>query len=455
MARPVDLTECSKELQLLLRLFLYQALVPRAQVEGALGPRIFQIFVSLGLLGTGEFGQDQVYAQVLLYPVAGFIMASDRQSNPDASTFEPPADVVFPAIYEGTFRFLRVLPTSPAEDGLDLCSGSGIGAFVLGRRVNSVVSADITTRAFHFAAFNRALNDCAGVEVVCGDLYEPVTGRTFDRIVAHPPYVPSTRISKVWRDGGATGELLVRRIVEGLPSHLRPGGLFCMISIGLDTAHSSFEQRARGWLGNKESEFDIIFAWKSEKTPRDTLRDLAERDSLSLSELQVLREEFDRVRIVNMPYGALFIRRHPIGWDKTATTDRRKLSEETNGDDFESAFVLHDRFELSSYRENLSDVKLLLAPDLEVKVTHVVHEGQLLPADYLFETVKPFSAMARLDQWMVPLVTSFDGQLTGRSIFEEAKANGHLPDGFELESFTELLVKMIDRGFLRLPPSLD
>lgn len=453
MARPVDLKDCSIELQLLLRLFLYQALVPRDEVEQGFGAKVFETFVSLGLLGTGEFGRDQVYAQVLLYPVSGFIMASDRHSNPDASKFDPPADVVFPAIYEGTFRFLRLLPASAAQDGLDLCSGSGIGAFALSRSVTRVVSADITPRAYHFASFNRTLNDCSGVEVVCGDLYEPVGGRTFDRIVAHPPYVPSTRISKVWRDGGATGELLVRRIVEGLPLHLRPGGLFCMISIGLDTSDKSFEQRARGWLGTEESQFDIIFAWRSEKTPQDTLQDLAERDSLSPTELHKLREEFNKAKIVNMPYGALFIRRHQAGSHKRTTTERRKLSDVTNGEDFERAFVLQDHLERD--RESLSNVNLLLAPDLEVKVTYVVHEGQLLPADYLFETVKPFAAMARLDQWMIPLVTSFNGQITGRSIFEKARADGDLPAGFELEHFTDLLVKMIDRGFLRLPPSLD
>ncbi len=451
MARQVDLSGNSPQLQLLLRLFLYQAMIPRSEVESVLGPELFGTFFSLGLLGTGEFGEDQIYAQVLLYPVAGFLMASDRHSNPDASKFEAPDDVVFPAIYEGTFRFLHVLPESPAEDALDLCSGSGIGAFVLSRSCKRVVSADITRRASHFAQFNRALNGCPGVEVLSGDLYEAIPGCRFDRIVAHPPYVPATRISRVWRDGGATGEVLVRRIVEGMPAHLRPGGLFCMVSIGLDTEEGSFEERARSWLGDQSSEFDIIFAWKSEKTPQETLRGLAERDSLSIAELHMLREEFENARIVSMPYGALFMRRHPTGWNQEPWTERRKLSEETNGSDFERAFALHDKMEQSGFRETLSKTRLRLAPRLQVKVTHVVHEGQLFPADYLFETDRPFAAAARLDQWMVPLVTGFDGQRTGREIFEDAKTKNELPDGFEFEHFKDLLMKMFDRGFLNFP----
>jgi methylase of polypeptide subunit release factors len=451
MAKPTDLSGNSEQLHLLLRLFLYQTMLPRAEVERGLGTEVFQTFWSLGLLGTGEFGQDHVYAQVLLYPVAGFLMASDRHSNPDASEFDAPEDVVFPAIYEGTFRLLRVLPVSPGQGALDLCSGSGIAAFVLSRSCNEVVSADVTKRASHFAEFNRALNGCTGVEIICSDLYEKLAGRSFDRIVAHPPYVPSIRISKLWRDGGTTGELLVRRIIEGLPAHLRPGGLFCMVSVGLDTEEGSFEKRARTWLGDHSSEFDILFAWKSEKTPRETLRDLAERDSLTTAERQTLGEEFEHAQILNMPYGALFMRRHPTGRNQEPWTERRKLSDETDGSDFERAFVLHDKMAKRSFRENLNDARLHLAPQLNVKVTHAVHEGQLFPADCLFETTKPFTAVARLDSWMVPLMISFNGQKTCREIYEEGKIKSELPEGFELEHFSDLVMKMIDRGFLSLP----
>jgi len=36
--------------------------------------------------------------------------------------------------------------------------------------------------------------------------------------------LPSLSIETIWRDGGMTGELIVKRIIEGLPHHLREGG---------------------------------------------------------------------------------------------------------------------------------------------------------------------------------------------------------------------------------------
>src|SRR6185369_4257091 len=131
--------------------------------------------------------------------------------------------VVFPAIYAGTLRFLRLLPQGRDLETLDLCGGSGIGALHFSRTVRAAATADITERAALFAEFNARLNEAA-VSSFCGDLYSPLSGRKFDVISAHPPFVPATGQNMVYRDGGNTGEEITRRIVEGLPTHLRAGG---------------------------------------------------------------------------------------------------------------------------------------------------------------------------------------------------------------------------------------
>src|SRR5207247_2324413 len=91
-----------------------------------------------------------------------------------------------PAALAGPLRFVGVSGRSPVADALDLCAGTGIAALVLSRHVERVVAADITPRAAHFARFNALLNSRPNVEIAVGDLYDPVAGRTFDRIVAHP-----------------------------------------------------------------------------------------------------------------------------------------------------------------------------------------------------------------------------------------------------------------------------
>src|SRR5215213_8085875 len=439
-ASDVDFTGVSAELQIFIRLFLFQRLVSRQEAENVLGRSTLEAFLALGLLGIDEFGADQLYAQVLLYPVAGFLVASDRHSNPDGSSFQPPSDIVFPAIYAGTLRFLELLPKTPVDEALDLCAGSGIGAFVLSRYSRRAVCVDITERATQFALFNRQLNDLTNVDAFCGDCYDAVDGQTFDCIVAHPPYVPSLDVAAIWRDGGLTGELLVRRIIEGMPKHLRAGGTFCLVTMGLDTEEGPFEVRARTWLKDESQNFDVIFASTNERTPQEVLRELCERaGNLDVDGAKLIEAAFNAAGVKKLPYGALVMRRHARAGaragERQPWTLRTTLSDETNGSDFEAAFALHQRLLDQEFLAELAHMRLRLAPRLQVIVTHVVHEGELVPAEHIFETDKPFTARGRIDGWMVPLFTRFDGERSPRDIYEQAQANGELPDGFAFEPF--------------------
>ncbi len=444
----VERSDISPGLQVLIRLFLLPSLVARTEVERVFDRGTINSFLSLGLLGTGEFGNDEFYARALLYPVAGFFIASDRHSLPDESEFEPPPDVVFPAIFAGTLGFLRLLPRNWEGAALDLCSGTGIGAFALGRSGKTAVSADITERAATFARFNCALNNIDNVEVVRGDLYEAVEGRTFGCIVAHPPYVPSLEAKAIWRDGGTTGESLVRRIIEGLPEHLDPGGIFLCFSLGVDTEKERFEERVRRWLGTRADEFDIIFAYQEVREPRQVLNSLARKYSeLGPEILPKFESEFERAGVVKMALGALYLRRAQKPATHRPWTVRRQLSAETDGSDFEPAFIMHDHLSQPDLLASLERATPQLAPRLEVKVTHVVHEGSLVPADFLFEIDKPFEARARFESWMVPLLTRLDGKTTLAQIYAEARATDAIPEEFKLENLAVLVARTLELGF--------
>jgi hypothetical protein len=270
--------------------------------------------------------------------------------------------------------------------------------------------------------------------------------------VAHPPYVPSIGLAAIWRDGGATGEVLLRRIIEGLPEHLRDGGIFCALSQGLDTKEGKFEERVRSWLKESGDEFDIIFAYDEERTPRDVLKRLSERNkSAATSDLKAVEAEFERVGILKMPYGALFIRRTANPPDRKPWTVRKKLSSETTGSDFEATFVLHDRLSQQSFGAQLVAVRPQLAPRLQVKITYVVHERALVPARFMFEIDKPFTALAQFEAWMVPLLARLDGQTTLTTIYEEAKAQAQVPEDFKLEDFVGLVSGAITLGYVVLP----
>ena len=120
----------SEVLGVLVRVFVFTQVVPREAVERALGPSDLAALLTLDLL---RLGHDAYYATAFVYPVAEYIIASDRHDSPDGSTIELASDVVFPALDAGTLRFLGLIPHSPVRDALDLCSGTGIAALALSK----------------------------------------------------------------------------------------------------------------------------------------------------------------------------------------------------------------------------------------------------------------------------------------------------------------------------------
>ena len=122
-----------------------------------------------------------------------------------------------------------------APDILDLCAGSGcIGLSIKSLAPKAQVTlADISRDALEVA--RRNMRDL-GVEAALhhGDLFRAVGRRRFDLIASNPPYIPHGELAGLQRevrfepalalDGGADGLDFYRRIAEGAPEHLNPGG---------------------------------------------------------------------------------------------------------------------------------------------------------------------------------------------------------------------------------------
>ncbi len=458
-------TALSGPLGLFIRLFLFLESMPRKEVERWLEPLALRSLRALDLIRIGAPGSEtdhaveMYYSPVWLYPVAALLIASDRGKNPDGSELARMADIVFPAIYEGTLRFLRVISTSPAADALDLCSGSGIAALVLSRSVKRVVACDITSRATHFAQFNQRLNGCSNVEVVQGDLYGAVEGRRFDRIVAHPPYVPSSSQALIYRDSGETGEMLMRRIVEGLPHCLRPGGTLYAVCAGWDSKEGLFEERARRWLKDRQDEFDVIFALHRETSPEEIAKKVVELNRANEPSRQTdWNELFRSAGLERNVYGAIVIQRKNLARTESAAprpvTRRLRLGTLTDGRSFDWALGWHawrSRKEASGeLTQTICRLRPSLSPHLQAKVTHSVQQACLVPADVVLELEKPFPAASRIDLWMMHMIAKFDGRRTPEEVYSAARGTLPLPESFTFEDFAMLVANMIERGYLQV-----
>ena len=449
-----DLSQLPADLALFIRLFIIMEGVERQTVENVLAANTLRSFLALDLLRLGNAGilKEQYYTPVFFYPVSNLLIASDRHDNPDGSEFVPPSDIVFPAIYAGTLHFLRLIGKSPVQDAVDVCSGSGVGALLLSRTAERAVASDVTARAEHYAEFNRRMNDCQNVEILTGDLYSSVEGRTFDRIIAHPPYMPSLHDTTLWRDGGETGEFLVRRLVEELHGYLRAGGTAYIQCLGLDTKDGQFEERARKWLGKAGEEFDVFFAYGNEKSPERVAREIVARArDAEPSDTARLEEAFARIGTIRLVYGALVLHRRTEEYrDDAPWTTRVQISNETQGESLEWLMDWHRRTLREGFYENLFTARPRVAPYLLVNVTHAVVEGELVPARYTLEAVAPLISAMQIDGWVVPIIAGFDGKKTVEEVYQTAREANATPDDFMLEDFARLVAMLVERCYLMM-----
>jgi release factor glutamine methyltransferase len=130
---------------------------------------------------------------------------------------------------------LRLATLPPRASVLDLCSGSGVLALAAALRgAREVTAVDLSRRAVLAVRLNARANGVR-VRALRGDLFAPVGRSRFDLIVSNPPYVPGERegLPRSGRErhwaAGADGRVLLDRIVDEAPGHLRPGGSLMLV----------------------------------------------------------------------------------------------------------------------------------------------------------------------------------------------------------------------------------
>jgi methylase of polypeptide subunit release factors len=223
--------------------------VPHALAQAALP--------GLGVAGAAELGivvsdGETVRAVVDLRPteIGGrtWWLASDQ----DSTTTSRPVDPDHVLGLGGASRTLAELTVrTPVARALDLGTGCGVQALTLTAHAEAVTATDISARALAYARFNAALN---GTEIDWrqGSMLEPVAGEQYDLVVSNPPFVITPRSGELatytYRDGGRSGDDLVRDLITTVGSVLAPGGLVQMLGNWEIGRGERWTERVRAWL---------------------------------------------------------------------------------------------------------------------------------------------------------------------------------------------------------------
>jgi SAM-dependent methyltransferase len=430
----------------LIHLFLECEAAPLAVVESLLGESATAAMRDLGLLAAVAGDDTHVAAPVGLCPTRGLYLVSDRGGELSSL----PEDVVYPAILENTQNFLDIIPTTPCEAFLDLGTGTGVAALMAAKGfAREAWACDITARSVQFAEFNRRLNGLENVTVAQGDLYDPTGGRSFDRIVTHPPYVPVSKPTCIFRDGGDDGELIVRRIVEGLPRHLAPGGRFYALTLVSDREGQPAEQRVREWLGPAGSGFDVAIIAETAREPFDFIGRAMQKGTHHLDELQYWSSVYRALKVKSLVYGCILVQRHAT--ERESFTVRMQKGSHSGAAETDWALRWHTEATSPGWHERLLQSPIGLSAELNLAVLHKFGEGSLIPVEYLLRVRHPFEAECKCPSWVAGLLAECDGRRTAIDILNSLKAKSVVDPDTEPAEFADVLGVLVGSGFLELP----
>lgn len=226
----------------LIRLFLLRGRLGEDRCRSLFGSERFAQMLELGLVQSRD---GDCSATIDVYPVGALLIATDHRYHVRSDDQLDEEPVMY--LGRDSIGLAMAAPRAATRHHLDLCTGSGVQALVAASYAEQVIGVDINPRALRFARFNAAWNDVRNATFLPGDLYEPVRGRRFGSVTANPPFVPSPSSNLAFRDGGADGEAVLRRIIEGAPAHLEPEG---RLSIVTDLAAvTQYAEKLSGWWG--------------------------------------------------------------------------------------------------------------------------------------------------------------------------------------------------------------
>lgn len=134
-------------------------------------------------------------------------------------------DIYTPA--EDTFMLADAVDGLHGDNALEIGTGSGYIASILSKGFKRVVATDISLEALIYVKSSNY--GFGGVEFVCCNCADAISGISFDLIAVNPPYLPSERIDDATVDGGRYGIEVAMGMLKSASRLLKDDGRMIMV----------------------------------------------------------------------------------------------------------------------------------------------------------------------------------------------------------------------------------
>ena len=442
----------------LIRLFVAAVPVPVDAAGAALAPLPLDTAVAMSLV-TIDDERNRVQPAVRLVPAGPVLVACDLA--PDLS--QVPRDVVI-GVSPTSWALAHLTFRRPVETALDVGTGCGIQAMLAARHAARVTATDTNARALRFARFSAALNALDNIEFLEGDLVEPVVGRTFDLVVANPPFVISPDDHYQYRDGGHVDDELSRRVVEGAAALLTPGG-FAHVLVGwVHALDGDWSEPLRRWADGLGCDA-WLFRFDSrdpEEYAVDWNKTLQSDPARHASAIGRWLDYFDERGIEAIGYGAVTLRRRPMGsgrsWMRARSIGTAPVG--PAGDQVAGLFAAAAFLDRVGDGDGLGGERFVVDDAVRIDQVLRLRGGALEVEQALLHLERGLPMVAEVDDYAALLLAGLQQGHTLRQAFAEAaEAFAHDPDadgpdaeeldGDDLWRATvELVEGLVELGFL-------
>ena len=149
---------------------------------------------------------------------------------------------------EDSYMLAENLEIKKGESVLEIGTGSGIVAMYASKLTDNITVTDINFDACKLAEDNFKANGIENIEILFGNLFEPVKTRKFDVILFNTPYLPTENDEVIDDtinyafDGGLNGRKVIDMFLNEVKNHLNDGGKVQMIQSSLSGNEETLEK---------------------------------------------------------------------------------------------------------------------------------------------------------------------------------------------------------------------
>jgi SAM-dependent methyltransferase len=440
-------TRGGTSLETLIRLFLINVPIDLEVVRRALEPVKLENLVEAGLI---QVDGGSATATVRLLPYQQLVLAFDL---PQRLGTDQGYDYVM-GVGQSSMTLANLTVRKPARQVLDLGTGCGIQALLAARHSERVVAVDRNPRAVELAGFNAKLNGISHVQSLPGDLFEPVTGLSFDLVVANPPFVISPDERYLYRDSGMPGDQVCREIVRQVPAFLEEGGFAQILCNWVEPTGRDWREQLATWFAGSGCDVWVL---------RSETRDVGayastwirHTESFCPTEHSGRFEEwmayYDQLGIEAVSAGLITMRRRSgvTNWFRADDAPVKMIG--PCGDFVELGFNLSDFLEAHTEDAALLNSRLRISPDVRLERTFAASGEKWSEVNAQLFLARGFAFAGSVDRLVAELVIRCDGQRRlGDLVAELASALETEPSSI-LPAACGIVRNLVQRGFI-LPP---